>query len=145
MPSVIDVHAPSAERRSSCGVGPASSPPASFGSSAIIACAPTRTSCRNFPPAVDTVTVRSMRGTLAPLPGRVASGARANARMILPRRHRRHVRERLLLELRARRVRLAARLPLDHPLEALVERLKLARRVETVLAVRPGLDPHPTA
>src|SRR5262245_17542686 len=65
--------------------------------------------------------------------------------MILPRGHRPHVGERLLFEIGARCAGLAARLPLDHPLEALLERLEAPFLVDAVVAVRSRLDRHPAA
>src|SRR5262249_58733336 len=79
--------------------------------------------------------------------GWVAAAAltRFPPRMVLPRGHGRHVRQRPLLGDLPLDARLAPHHPLDHALEALVERLQLSRVVDAVLAVGPRLDRHTAA
>ena len=65
--------------------------------------------------------------------------------MVAPGRHGGHVVEGLAFELFPGGLRVAPRLPGDHPLEALVERLELAGIVGAVAAVPAGLDGHAAA
>jgi putative molybdopterin biosynthesis protein len=71
--------------------------------------------------------------------------AAGDTRMVPPGGHGRQVAERLALELLAAGGRVTSRLPRDHPLESLVERLQLARFVGAVDAVPAGLDRHAAA
>src|SRR5580704_1579931 len=77
--------------------------------------------------------------------GNALALAACHPRVITPGWHSSHVLEGLAFEFFPGGPRVAPRLPGDHPLEALVERLELAGVVGAVAAVPAGLDGHAAA